>query len=44
MEDDGEQFEAKMARLTAELRSQMAEAGRLDALIWANLGEIGYGG
>jgi type I restriction enzyme M protein len=41
VEDDGEPFEEKMARLTAELHGQMAEAGRLDALIWANLEEIG---
>jgi type I restriction enzyme M protein len=44
VEDDGEPFEEKMARLTAELRGQMAEGERLDALIWANLGEIGMVG
>lgn len=43
VEDDGEPFEEKMARLTAELREQMAEAKKLDALIWANLEDIGYG-
>jgi hypothetical protein len=26
-----------------ELRTQQAEGAKLDALIWANLGEIGYG-
>lgn len=42
-EDDGEPFEEKMARLTAELRQQTAEASRLDALIQANLKELGFG-
>jgi hypothetical protein len=44
VEDDGEPFEQKMARLTAELREQSKEAVRLDKLIWANLEDIGYGG
>jgi len=43
VEDDGEPFEEKMARLTAELKKQTAEAARLDKLIWANLEDIGYG-
>lgn len=43
-EDDGEPFEAKMQRLTAQLRSQQAEAAKLDAAIAANLKELGYGG
>jgi type I restriction enzyme M protein len=43
VEEDGEPFEAKMARLTAELKQQTAEAKRLDKLIWANLEDIGYG-
>ncbi|HMO15860.1 MAG TPA: class I SAM-dependent DNA methyltransferase [Pirellulaceae bacterium] len=43
VEDDGEPFEEKMARLTAELKQQTAEATRLDRLIWANLEDIGYG-
>ena len=43
-EDDGEPFEDKMDRLTAELRAQTKEAARLDVLIWANLEDIGYGG
>jgi len=43
VEDDGEPFEEKMARLTKELREQMAEAGKLDKMIWANLEDIGYG-
>lgn len=42
-EDDGEPFEEKMARLTAELREQMAEGEKLDRIIWANLEDIGYG-
>lgn len=43
IEEDGEPFEAKLARLTAELKQQTAEAKRLDKLIWANLEAIGYG-
>jgi type I restriction enzyme M protein len=43
-EDDGEPFEAKMQRLTATLREQQAEAAKLDAVIAANLRELGYGG
>jgi len=43
VEDDGEPFEEKMDRLTAELKEQMAEGARLDKLIWANLQDIGYG-
>jgi type I restriction enzyme M protein len=43
VEDDGEPFDDKMARLTAELRTQTAESTRLDTLIWANLEDIGYG-
>jgi type I restriction enzyme M protein len=42
-EEDDESFEEKMERLTAELREQMAQAAKLDQLIWANLGDIGYG-
>jgi type I restriction enzyme M protein len=43
-EDDGEQFEEKMKRLSAKLRGQMKEGRRLDAAIEANLKELGYGG
>jgi type I restriction enzyme M protein len=43
VEDDGEPFDDKMARLTEELKQQTAEAAKLDALIWANLEDIGYG-
>jgi len=42
-EDDGEPFEEKMERLTAQLREQMEQAARLDELIWANLEELGHG-
>jgi type I restriction enzyme M protein len=42
--DDGEPFEEKMHRLTAQLRAQMLEACRLDAAIEASLKELGYGG
>ena len=44
VEDDGEPFEEKMARLTSELKTRMAESTKLDKVIWANLGDIGYGG
>jgi len=43
-EDDGEPFEEKMKRLVVQLREQQAEAARLDAMIAANLKELGYGG
>lgn len=43
VEDDGEPFEDKMARLTAELKQQTEDAAKLDKLIWANLEDIGYG-
>ncbi|MCL6549957.1 MAG: type I restriction-modification system subunit M [Acidothermus cellulolyticus] len=43
IEDDGEPFDEKMARLVAQLRGQQAEAARLDAAIVANLKELGYG-
>lgn len=43
-EEDEELFEAKMARLVAELRAQQAEAAKLDAAIAASLRELGYGG
>ncbi len=43
-EDDGEPFEEKMQRLAATLREQQAEAAKLDAVISANLKELGYGG
>ena len=44
VEDDGEPFEEKMARLTTALREQMEKAKKLDKVIWANLEDIGYGG
>lgn len=43
-EDDGEPFEEKMRRLVATLREQQAEAAKMDAVIAANLKELGYGG
>jgi type I restriction enzyme M protein len=43
VEDDGEPFEEKMARLASTLREQQVEAARLDAAIAANLKELGYG-
>lgn len=43
VEDDGEPFEEKMARLTAELYSQFAESAKLETAIRKNLGGLGYG-
>ena len=42
-EDDGEPFEEKMSRLTAQWREQQVEAQRLDAEIEENLGRLGFG-
>ncbi|MBI2976294.1 MAG: SAM-dependent DNA methyltransferase [Chloroflexi bacterium] len=44
VEDDGEPFDEKMARLTAELNAQSKEAAKLDKTIERNLRELGYGG
>ena len=41
-EDDGEPFEEKMGRLTAQWREQQAEAQKLDAEITANLERLGF--
>ncbi len=41
-EDDGEPFEEKMARLTAELAAQFEESARLERVIRQNLSELGY--
>lgn len=43
VEDDGEPFEEKMLRLSAEWREHRAEAAKLGAAIEANLKELGYG-
>ncbi|MEI7449101.1 MAG: hypothetical protein WCJ75_05705 [Desulfomonile sp.] len=43
VEDDGEPFEEKMMRLTADLRIQMAKSKKLDEEIWKNLGRLGFG-
>jgi type I restriction enzyme M protein len=42
LEDDGEPFEEKMKRLTAQLRDQMAEGRILDEAIRQNLKGLGY--
>jgi type I restriction enzyme M protein len=42
-EDDGEPFEEKMKRLTAQLRQQMEEGRKLDIAIERNLKELGFG-
>ncbi|MBI5648219.1 MAG: SAM-dependent DNA methyltransferase [Ignavibacteriae bacterium] len=44
VEDDGEPFEEKMARLVAELNDQFVESAKLEKAIKANLRELGYGG
>ena len=43
IEDDGVSFEEKMAKLSAELYEQMAEAEELDAAIKSNLEMLGFG-
>ncbi len=43
VEDDDEPFEEKMARLTALLKEQQAEAMKLDRLIIDNLKDLGNG-
>ena len=42
-EDDGEPFEQKMARLSADWREQQSEAVSLDAAIAANMDVLGFG-
>ena len=42
VEDDGEPFDEKMKRLTAQLREQTEEARKLDETIWKNLEGLGY--
>jgi len=44
VKDDGEPFEEKMQRLTAELQECFAEGDRLQTRIKANLEGFGYGG
>jgi type I restriction enzyme M protein len=44
VEDDGEPFEEKMSRLSAELNSQFTESAKLEKAIKTNLGGLGYGG
>ena len=41
-EDDGEPFQEKMSRLTAQWKEQQAEAQQLDAEIAANLERLGF--
>jgi type I restriction enzyme M protein len=43
VEDEGEPFEEKMARLVALLSQQRSEAIELDSLISQNLRGLGYG-
>jgi type I restriction enzyme M protein len=44
VEEDDEQFDEKMERLTATLREEIEESVKLDKTILANLEKIGYGG
>jgi len=44
IEDDGEPFEEKMARLVAKLGEQFAEGARLEKAIRKNIRGLGYGG
>jgi len=44
VEDDGEPFGEKMARLTATLNEQFAESRKLEKAIRLNLEGLGYGG
>ena len=43
LEDDGEPFAEKMARLATQWREQQAEGQRLDAAIEVNLTRLGFG-
>jgi len=43
VEDDGEPFEEKMARLTAQLQEQMQQGQGLDVAIRKNLQQLGFG-
>ena len=42
VEDDGEPFEEKMAKLVAELNGQFAESAKLEQAIKKNLGGLGF--
>jgi type I restriction enzyme M protein len=42
-EEDDEPFDAKMKHLAAQLRAQTEEARKLDAAIWENIEDLGYG-
>jgi len=44
VENDGEPFEDKMQRLTADLQAQFAESDALEERIKSNLEGLGYGG
>ncbi|OIO06733.1 MAG: N-6 DNA methylase [Elusimicrobia bacterium CG1_02_63_36] len=43
VEDDGEPFDEKMKRLTAQLKDQFAESAALEKAIRENLKKVGYG-
>jgi type I restriction enzyme M protein len=42
IEDEGEPFEEKMARLTEKLEEQFQESAKLEDVIRQNLAELGY--
>jgi type I restriction enzyme M protein len=44
VEDDGEPFDAKMARLVEEIHTQFADSAKIERTINANLTGLGYGG
>jgi type I restriction enzyme M protein len=43
VDDEGEPFDEKMARLVSELNAQFAESSKLETQIKANLRSLGYG-
>ncbi len=43
VEDDGEPFDEKMKRLTAQLKDQFAESAKLEKAIRENLKKVGFG-
>lgn len=42
-QDDGESFDEKMSRLTAQLKEQFSESAKLEEAIRDNLKKVGYG-
>ena len=42
-QDDGEPFDEKIKRLSAQLKEQFAESAKLEKAIRDNLKKVGYG-